>query len=61
MEYEIGTDVAYQLKDQPVKGQTHYGEIVDIVGKHYVIEDKHGDLIQVTESEVVTAMDTDRA
>lgn len=57
MKYDIDQPVAFRLKDQPISGQINYGTIVDTVGAHYIVEDADGDLIQVTEDEVVTAMD----
>ena len=59
MEYEIGNEVSYRLKKQPIPGQINYGGIVDVVNKKYIIEDANGDLIEVTETEVVSLMDSD--
>jgi len=57
MKYDIDETVAFRLEDQPISGQIRYGTIVDIVEPHYIVEVCDGDLIQVTEDEVVTVMD----
>lgn len=57
MKYDIDQEVAFRLKDQPISGQIRYGTIVDIVAPRYIVEDGDGDLIEVTEDEVVTTMD----
>jgi hypothetical protein len=57
MKYDIDKSVAFRLKDQPISGQIRFGTIIDIVEPHYVVETGAGDLIQVTENEVVTVMD----
>jgi hypothetical protein len=56
MKYEIDDMVAFRLKAHSDPQRIFYGDVVDIVGKGYIIENSRGKF-QVTEGEVVTVMD----